>query len=191
MPGIIIPRKTVSEVQKLVDNPDVAVTTEISDTKIRLTIGSVIITSKLIDGTFPDYQRVIPTGNDKKLTIDRQTFASAVDRVSTISSERGRAVKLSIGDGQVVLAVNNPDSGSATEEIAADYTVRSDRDRLQCAISARCRRAAFRQRSALHAGRRRLADADPGYGGRTRALCPDADARLERPTSAPCPMRYI
>jgi len=122
MPGIIIPRKTVSEVQKLVDNPDVAVTTEISDTKMRLTIGSIIITSKLIDGTFPDYQRVIPTGNDKKLTIDRQTFASAVDRVSTISSERGRAVKLSIGEGQVVLAVNNPDSGSATEEIAADYT---------------------------------------------------------------------
>lgn len=122
MPGIIIPRKTVSELQKLVDDPDVAVTTELSDTKIRLTIGSVIITSKLIDGTFPDYQRVIPTGNDKKLVIDRQTFASAVDRVSTISSERGRAVKLSIGDGQVVLAVNNPDSGSATEELAADYS---------------------------------------------------------------------
>ena len=122
MPGIIIPRKTVSELQKLVDNPDVAVTTEVSDTKIRLTIGSVVITSKLIDGTFPDYQRVIPTGNDKKLIIDRQTFASAVDRVSTISSERGRAVKLSIADGQVTLVVNNPDSGSATEELAADYS---------------------------------------------------------------------
>ena len=122
MPGIIIPRKTVSELQKLVDDPSIAVTTELSDTKIRLTIGSVVITSKLIDGTFPDYQRVIPTGNDKKLVIDRQTFASAVDRVSTISSERGRAVKLSIGDGQVVLAVNNPDSGSATEELSADYS---------------------------------------------------------------------
>lgn len=122
MPGIIIPRKTVSELQKLVDDPEIAVTTELSDTKIRLTIGSVILTSKLIDGTFPDYQRVIPTGNDKKLIIDRQTFASAVDRVSTISSERGRAVKLSISDGQVTLAVNNPDSGSATEELAADYT---------------------------------------------------------------------
>ncbi|PLP59533.1 DNA polymerase III subunit beta [Mesorhizobium loti] len=122
MPGIIIPRKTVSELQKLVDDPDVAVTTELSDTKIRLTIGSVVLTSKLIDGTFPDYQRVIPTGNDKKLVIDRQSFAAAVDRVSTISSERGRAVKLSISDGQVTLAVNNPDSGSATEELAADYT---------------------------------------------------------------------
>jgi DNA polymerase-3 subunit beta len=122
MPGIIIPRKTVSELQKLVDDPDVAVTTELSDTKIRFTIGSVVLTSKLIDGTFPDYQRVIPTGNDKKLIIDRQSFSSAVDRVSTISSERGRAVKMSIAEGQVTLAVNNPDSGSATEELAADYS---------------------------------------------------------------------
>ena len=121
LPGIIIPRKTVGELQKLVDVPDTVVTVELSDTKIRFTIGSVVLTSKLIDGTFPDYQRVIPTGNDKRLTIDRQSFAAAVDRVSTISSERGRAVKLSIGDGQVTLTVNNPDSGSATEEIAADY----------------------------------------------------------------------
>jgi DNA polymerase-3 subunit beta len=121
MPGIIIPRKTVSELQKLVDEPDVAVTVELSDTKIRFTIGSVVLTSKLIDGTFPDYQRVIPSGNDKKLVIDRQSFAAAVDRVSTISSERGRAVKLSITDGQLTLTVNNPDSGSATEELPADY----------------------------------------------------------------------
>lgn len=122
MPGIIIPRKTVSELQKLVDDPDVKVTVELSDTKIRFTIGGVILTSKLIDGTFPDYQRVIPTGNDKSLVIDRQSFSQAVDRVSTISSERGRAVKLSISDGQVTLTVNNPDSGSATEELAADYS---------------------------------------------------------------------
>ncbi len=122
MPGIIIPRKTVSELQKLVDGADEVVSIELSETKIRFTIGPVVLTSKLIDGTFPDYQRVIPTGNDKKLTIDRQTFAQAVDRVSTISSERGRAVKLSIGEGQVTLAVNNPDSGSATEELAADYS---------------------------------------------------------------------
>src|SRR5690606_12251240 len=122
MPGIIIPRKTVSQLQKLVDTPDVSVQVELSDTKIRFTIGSVVLTSKLIDGTFPDYQRVIPTSNDKKLVIDRQSFAQAVDRVSTISSERGRAVKLSIGDGLVTLTVNNPDSGSATEEVVADYS---------------------------------------------------------------------
>lgn len=133
MPGIIIPRKTVSELQKLVDAPDVQVTTELSDTKIRFTIGSVILTSKLIDGTFPDYQRVIPTGNNKQLVIDRQAFAQAVDRVSTISSERGRAVKLSISSGQVTLTVNNPDSGSATEEIVADY----DADPIEIGFNAK------------------------------------------------------
>jgi DNA polymerase-3 subunit beta len=133
MPGIIIPRKTVTELQKLVDDPDVAVTTELSDTKIRFTIGSVVLTSKLIDGTFPDYQRVIPTGNDKKLVLDRQSFSSAVDRVSTISSERGRAVKMSISSGQLTLTVNNPDSGSATEELAADY----DADALEIGFNAK------------------------------------------------------
>src|SRR5690606_31148415 len=133
MPGIIIPRKTVSELQKLVDAPDVQVTTELSDTKIRFTIGSVVLTSKLIDGTFPDYQRVIPTGNDKQLVIDRQSFAQAVDRVSTISSERGRAVKLSIAPGLVTLTVNNPDSGSATEELAADY----DADNIEIGFNAK------------------------------------------------------
>lgn len=133
MPGIIVPRKTVSELQKLVDDPEIAVTVELSDTKIRFTIGSVVLTSKLIDGTFPDYQRVIPTGNDKTLTIDRQSFAQAVDRVSTISSERGRAVKLSIADGQVTLAVNNPDSGSATDELPADY----DADPIEIGFNAR------------------------------------------------------
>ena len=121
MPGVIVPRKTVSEIQKLIEDPEAAITVELSDAKIRLTIGSVVLTSKLIDGTFPDYQRVIPTGNDKKLTIDRQSFAQAVDRVSTISSERGRAVKLAVSADGVVLTVNNPDSGSATEEVAANY----------------------------------------------------------------------
>lgn len=133
MPGIIIPRKTVSELQKLLDSPDVKIAVELSESKIRFTIGSVILTSKLIDGTFPDYQRVIPTGNDKRLIIDRAGFKAAVDRVSTISSERGRAVKLSIADGQVTLSVNNPDSGSATEELPADY----DADPIEIGFNAR------------------------------------------------------
>jgi DNA polymerase-3 subunit beta len=133
MPGIIIPRKTVSELQKLVDTPDVVVTVELSDTKIRFTIGAVVLTSKLIDGTFPDYQRVIPTGNDKRLVIDRDSFARAVDRVSTVSSERGRAVKLSIADGQLTLTVNNPDSGSATDELPADY----DADPMEIGFNAK------------------------------------------------------
>ena len=122
MPGIIIPRKTVGEVQRLVEDPDAAVMVELSDSKIRMSVGETVLTSKLIDGTFPDYNRVIPTGNDKELLLDRETFAKAVDRVSTISSERGRAVKLQLSEGQMVLSVNNPDSGTAEEEIAVGYS---------------------------------------------------------------------
>lgn len=121
MPGIIVPRKTVGELQKLLDDPDATVTVEVSDSKIRFSVGGVVMTSKLIDGTFPDYQRVIPTANEKRMTIDCESFARAVDRVSTISSERGRAVKLSIAEGQLTLTVNNPDSGSATEELPVGY----------------------------------------------------------------------
>lgn len=123
MPGIIIPRKTVGDIQKLVEEPDANVEFEVSDTKMRITIGPVVLTSKLIDGTFPDYVRVIPQGNDKILKVDRAEFSDAVNRVSTVSSERGRAVKLALSDGKMVLSVNNPDSGSATEEIGVDYSL--------------------------------------------------------------------
>lgn len=121
MPGVIVPRKAVAEIVKLVEDGSETVTIELSSAKVRLTFDSVVLTSKLIDGTFPDYQRVIPVGNDKLLTVERADFAKAVDRVSTISSERGRAVKLSLADGRLTLTVNNPDSGSATEEVEADY----------------------------------------------------------------------
>ena len=121
MPGVIVPRKTVAEVLKLVEEPEMEVTVELSATKIRFTFGPVVLTSKLIDGTFPDYNRVIPVNNDKRLTVERGIFRQAVDRVSTISSERGRAVKLALSDGKLTLSVSNPDSGSANEEIEADY----------------------------------------------------------------------
>ncbi len=121
MPGVIVPRKAVTEVQKLIDDGDGDVAIEISTTKARFTFGDVVLTSKLIDGTFPDYARVIPSGNDKRLVVERDSFARAVDRVSTISSERGRAVKLALADGKLTLSVTNPDSGSATEELEVDY----------------------------------------------------------------------
>ena len=94
---------------------------EISTAKARFQFGDVVLTTKLIDGTFPDYERVIPTGNDKRLVVDKEPFERAVDRVSTLSSERGRAIKLAIADGKMTLSVNNPDSGSASEEIEVDY----------------------------------------------------------------------
>jgi DNA polymerase-3 subunit beta len=127
MTGVIVPRKAVGEIQKLVESGDGNIDVEISDTKIRVTIAAaggseVVLTSKLIDGTFPDYVRVIPQGNDKVMKVERAAFAEAVDRVSTISSERGRAVKLGLADGKMTLSVNNPDSGSAVEELGVDYS---------------------------------------------------------------------
>ena len=121
MPGIIVPRKTVGEVQRLIEDNEAEVTLELSQGKIRFTLGDTVLTSKLIDGTFPDYGRVIPVGNDKELTVDKKEFEQAVDRVSTVSSERGRAVKLSLTNGRLMLSVTNPDSGSATEEIEVEY----------------------------------------------------------------------
>ena len=121
VPGVIVPRKAVNEVQKLLEDLSQDVTVEISTAKARFQFGDVVLTTKLIDGTFPDYARVIPTGNDKLLVVDRDPFKNAVDRVATLSSERGRAIKLAIAEGKITLSVNNPDSGSASEEIEADY----------------------------------------------------------------------
>ena len=133
MPGVIVPRKTVGEVQRLIEDAEAEITVELSQTKIRFTLAEVVLTSKLIDGTFPDYARVIPVGNDKELTVDKPDFEAAVDRVSTVSSERGRAVKLSLSAGKLVLSVTNPDSGSATEEIEVEY----DAERLDIGFNSR------------------------------------------------------
>lgn len=122
MPGVIVPRKTVAELRKLLDDAEGAVDVSLSDTKVQFVSDGVELTSKLIDGTFPDYQRVIPSANDKSLTIDSKEFAQAVDRVSTISADKTRAVKLSVAKDKLTLSVINPESGTATEELAATYS---------------------------------------------------------------------
>ncbi|MFN3230828.1 MAG: DNA polymerase III subunit beta [Alphaproteobacteria bacterium] len=121
LPGVIVPRKTVGEVRKLLEEADGGVQIGLSEGKIRFEFDGAVLTSKLIDGTFPDYVRVIPTANDRDLEVDAKLFADAIDRVSTISNEKSRAVKFIIEPERLTLAVNSPDSGSATEEIAAGY----------------------------------------------------------------------
>ena len=121
MPGVILPRKTVGELRKLIDETIDDVAVELSETKIRFIFDSVILTSKLIDGTFPDYERVIPVGNDKEMVVNCNNFAHAVDRVSAISTEKSRAVKLSLTKGLLVLSASSLESGTATEELEVDY----------------------------------------------------------------------
>ena len=121
MPDIIIPRKCVAELRKLLDEIDGSVGVSLSSSKIRFDMGQALLTSKLIDGTFPDYSRVIPTGNDKILRIDLRSFEEGVDRVSTIATEKTRAVKMTLDRDKITLSVTSPENGTAAEEVPGDY----------------------------------------------------------------------
>jgi len=133
MPGVIVPRKTVGELRKLLDDDEATIAVSVSETKVRFATPAITLTSKVIDGTFPDYSRVIPLGNTRRLEVDATEFARAVDRVATVSSERSRAVKLSLDEDRLVLSVTAPDSGTAEEELAVAY----GDDRLEIGFNAK------------------------------------------------------
>lgn len=117
IPGIIIPRKTIYEIYKLLEEAEENIQIMLSDTRIQLNFGSVTLTSKLIDGTFPEYERVIPKNNTKVLRVGKQDFATAVARVAAISMERSRPVKLSLDNNSLVLSASSVDQGNAKEEL--------------------------------------------------------------------------
>jgi DNA polymerase-3 subunit beta len=121
MPGVIIPRKCVQELRKLLDEVDGSIGVSLSGSKVRFDLGQAILTSKLIDGTFPDYTRVIPTANDKLLKLDPKSFMEGVDRVSTIATEKTRAVKMALERDKIILSVTSPENGAAAEEVPGDY----------------------------------------------------------------------
>ena len=117
MPGVIVPRKTIGELRKLLDEAAEEVEVSLSDTRIQFVVGSVTLTSKLIDGTFPEYERVIPRDNDRILRVGKKDFSDAVSRVAAISQERSRPVKLSIERNLLTLSAASPDQGTAKEEL--------------------------------------------------------------------------
>jgi DNA polymerase-3 subunit beta len=131
--GVIIPRKAVAEARRLLDDAPEIVTVEASDSKIVFHIGEAVLTSKLIDGSFPDYQRVIPKENTKILKVDNKAFREAVDRVATVSAERSRSVKLALSSGKLTLAVSHSETGQGTEELEADY----DSDPIEIGFNAK------------------------------------------------------
>ncbi|APG62428.1 DNA polymerase III subunit beta [Sphingorhabdus lutea] len=123
MPDVIIPKKCVTEIHKLLGEAgDNMVRVDLSASKIRFTFAASVLTSKLIDGTFPDYNRVIPTGNDKLLTINPKAFFQGVDRVATIATERTRAVKMALEQDKITLSVTSPENGTAAEEVSGTYS---------------------------------------------------------------------
>ncbi len=119
--GVIVPRKAIVEARRLLDDAPELVTIEASDSKIVFRIGEAVLTSKLIDGSFPDYQRVIPKENGRILIVDNKPFKDAVDRVATVSAERSRSVKLSLSPGKLTLAVSHAETGQGTEELEVEY----------------------------------------------------------------------
>ena len=136
MPGVIIPRKTVAELRKLLDEVSGEVRIDLSDTRIQFRVDAITLTSKLIDGTFPEYEPVIPRDNDKVLRVGKKDFADAVARVAAISSERSRPVKLSLARDLLVLSAASPEQGTATEELDADH-VKYDAGPLEIGFQAR------------------------------------------------------
>jgi DNA polymerase-3 subunit beta len=120
-PGVIIPRKTIDQVRRLLDDGSGPVDIQVSPAKVRFEFGRASLTSKVIDGSFPDYMRVIPRDNDRILMADNTLIAQAVDRVSTISAEKSRSVKLAVEPGKVILTVRNMEAGQAVEEVEVDY----------------------------------------------------------------------
>jgi DNA polymerase-3 subunit beta len=136
MPGVIVPRKTVAELRKLLDEESGEIEVGLSDTRIQFGVGPVTLTSKLIDGTFPEYERVIPRDNDKVLRVGKKDFSDAVARVAAISSERSRPVKMSLTQDLLTLSANSPEQGTASEELDADR-VKYASDPLEIGFQAR------------------------------------------------------
>ncbi len=121
MPGIIIGRKTVIEIRKLLDETDADVTIKLSPTRIEFVLPNAVLSSRLIDGAYPDYEQAIPKNNDKPLIVDAKAFASAVDRVATVATDKLRIVKMNVSNNSLVLSAASHELGSATEEVPVDF----------------------------------------------------------------------
>ncbi|PPR47550.1 MAG: DNA polymerase III subunit beta [Alphaproteobacteria bacterium MarineAlpha5_Bin9] len=121
LPGVIVPKKTIQELTKLLAEFDQEVVINVDPNKIIFFINNSILISKVIDGNFPDYTKVIPSNNLNVLKVNRELFCEAVDRVSTITNERSRAIKFRLFNNLVNITASNSENGSASEDIQAEY----------------------------------------------------------------------
>lgn len=145
--GVIVPRRACGTIRRLIDHLPATVDGEkphriavaVSAAMVRLELGTAVYVSKLIDGQYPDYSRVVPVGHGKVMKAERAALKEAVERVATISTERARVIKLDLGEaGDVLrLEVNSPDTGLAVEEVACDYGPASAREPLTIGFNVR------------------------------------------------------
>jgi len=118
---VILPRKTVLELAKLLEDSDTPVTIDILANQARFRFANVELVSKVVDGKFPDYNRVIPTGHGKRIELDRVTLLSALQRAAILSNEKFRGVRLVLADGQLRIICTNSEQEEAEEELPVEY----------------------------------------------------------------------
>ena len=120
--GVIVPKKLIFELRKLIDDVKENVKIDLSERKIRFSFNETIIVSKLIDGKFPDYEKVIPKNASNTFSINRKKFLESINRISTISSEKSKAIKLNLNKNKITISANNvEEGGSGAEEINIKY----------------------------------------------------------------------
>ena len=118
---LIIPRKAVLELSRLLESSDSAANIVLSQNHLRVETGTLVFTTKLIDGKFPDYQRVIPVDGNKTMEVERDTLKQALSRISILSNEKYRGIRLSLSSGNLAIQANNPDQEEAEEELQVSY----------------------------------------------------------------------
>ena len=120
--SLILPRKTVFQLCSLLSETSEKILIQSSDNKIKFSIGNIKLISKVIDGKFPDYKKVVPTGNDKTLVVSSKDFINSIERVASVSLDRKEGVKLSINKDNIQLSVNSANSGDGNEKIKAEFS---------------------------------------------------------------------
>ncbi len=121
MPQVIVSRKTIHEIRKLIDEVAEEVTVSLSENKIQFSVGTSFLISRLIEGKFPEYEKVIPLSNDKILEVDVKIFSDAVDRIAIMSTDKLRPVKINVAGTTMTLSAHSTDTGSAIEELEVGY----------------------------------------------------------------------
>ena len=119
---MIVPKKAAAELGKILGKSEGTIRMTLSKNHVLISVGDIQFLTRLIEGTYPNYEQVIPAANDKRLIVDRAVFSRALRRVSLMAKDKTNAVKMEVGGNKILVASSNPDMGEASDEVAAEYT---------------------------------------------------------------------